>query len=129
MSAFSNAIAGGLKSIRQVAGETVRYVRGEQEIAELSAVLGKSDFVGTDSEGVTVTATAIDWIVEAAELVFDDAEETFLPEMGDQIEHTIGEVVNTYEVQPGADNEVWKYCDEQGQTTIRIHCKRMGVSP
>ena len=87
------------------AASTVEYVRGSQSV-ELPATIGKTTFEVDDGYGVLVRHESRDFLVLAADLVFDDA--PALPQRGDRIREIQGETVFVYEVTAPGKEPCWR---------------------
>lgn len=126
-SAFSNAIASGLKSIASLAGEAVTYKRGANTVQITGAVPGDEYRGALVEAGVSVEQQKADWIFEASQLIVPTVGLT-TPRQGDLIEHTAGGKVYTYEVAPPFSGDVsWRYSD-RGRTRLRVHTRLTGVA-
>ncbi len=101
---------------QQHMAEEVTYQRGADTVTVL-ATFGKTEYEVEASEGITVGAEVIDFLIAATELVIQD--QPIQPRYGDQI---IVAGQGTYEVLdlPGAG--CWRYSDPY-QMTFRIHTK------
>ena len=120
MSAFADAIAAGLGSVRDVAGVSIIYARGSNQIS-LTAVPARSLLQSTDVESlVQVQFTTRDYVIVAAELVIDS--ELTLPRKGDRITETIGGQNKTFEVLKTDGDRFFSYCDD-ARSRIRVHTK------
>lgn len=117
MSAFASAIAQGLDSIGQLAGESIVYSRGAQSVT-LTAVPGVTG-ANLDDAGINVSVlTALrDWIIKADDLVIGGS--AVMPKRGDRI--TAGGLV--YEVN--VDGEQVYHWSDPGHTRLRVHTKQI----
>jgi hypothetical protein len=100
----------------------VTYSRGATEL-EITAVLGRTQWQGEDSEGITVTMEAPDWFVRASELGAMGA-----PQSGDRIT-AAGAAQGTavYEVcAPAAGEHVFQWADAPNRVVYRVHTKQVG---
>jgi hypothetical protein len=85
---FRNALAAGLRTVQDYAGEDVSYIRGSAT-ATITAIRGdKTTIEGGVGEENTVQTTRVDWIVNAAEL--DIASGLIVPRESDMIIDTDG---------------------------------------
>jgi hypothetical protein len=101
------------------ASSEITYRRGGASIVGLLATRGNRDVDGYDSQGMLVTVTFHDFIVDAAGLEIDDSR--FLPERGDRIEAETDGVLETFEVSSGLLNmAVYRYTDSTN-SRVRIH--------
>lgn len=121
MSAFGDAIAAGLDSIRDVAGEKVTYWRGDDSTGELAAVPGLSPSGSSRVNEVPIEDFSRDWIFKVSELVING--DVITPRTGDQVRQTINGVEVIYEVLSDG-NQVYRFCD-RGRTRIRVHTREM----
>jgi hypothetical protein len=101
--------------------QTVCYVRGSRSV-NLPATIGKTTFEVDDGYGVLVRHESRDFLVLAADLVFDGT--PMLPERGDRIRETQAGQVFTYEVTAPGKEPCWRYSDAY-RKTLRIHTKQV----
>jgi len=117
---MGNLLRDGLQFLegqrRQHMAEEVTYQRGTDSVTVL-ATFGKTTYEVEASEGITVGAEVVDFLIAASELIIQ--EQPIQPKFGDQI-LVAGQ--GTYEVLdlPGAG--CWRYSDPY-QMTFRIHTK------
>jgi len=98
---------------------TVAYERGAQR-CELAATVGATSFVVEGDDGAQQRVESRDYLVKAADLVFDGAPVT--PQRGDEIRETAGAKVLVYEVLAPAGEPVFRSSDPYGND-LRIHTK------
>ncbi len=103
------------------AASVVTYRRGSRS-AEVLATVGKTTFEVDDGYGVLVRHESRDFLILAAELVFDT--EVVLPERGDRIEEPQAEGSLVYEVLAPGKEPCWRYSDSF-RKTLRIHTKQV----
>jgi hypothetical protein len=121
MSAFGDAIAQGLASIGDVAGETVTYTRGADTIGGLTAVPGSTKFGTEEVEGFGIGFVSNDWIFDAAKLLIAGVKIT--PKRGDLVKWTKGGVQRMYEVLKDAGGGPPYRFSDSARTRIRVHTK------
>jgi hypothetical protein len=113
MSLFTDALAGGLASMRGMAADGATYWRGSTSWPILAA-RGQTTFETLDASGTTLVATAVDFLTEPG--AFGE------PERGDTIEPAAG---GLYEVMLIAGEGCWRYSDPATRTQLRIHTKQI----
>ena len=102
----------------------VTYRRGDRQVDDVPATIGRTEYQQEDSYGILLRAETRDYIIRVADLAIDGVET--LPEVGDRIEELQCGTVYVYEVLPiGAQQQHWRYADPFRQT-IRIHTKQIG---
>jgi len=105
--------------LKTTASETIVYARGYDSV-ELQATLGQKLLKLDDGEGgFLITLTDMDFLVLAADLVFDG--EPVIPEPGDLVYLTVigGTEVQTFEVvNYGGTEAAWRWTDRV-RTTVR----------
>src|SRR5947209_8388283 len=115
MSAHTQALAGALATMRQVAGDKKIYKRGEQTVL-VTMVVGRTVSEDTDEYGTTIRVDQRDYLIAVADLVLGGQPAT--PQSGD----TIVDGPRTYEVMLLAGKECFNFSDPD-QTTFRVHTK------
>jgi hypothetical protein len=108
------------RRFKSSASHAVTYRRGQLS-GTWNATAGRASYPVDGAESINVAWNERDYVGAIAELrtVFGS---DFEPEKSDQIIDTINGFRVTYELR-GEDGEPpFKYCDEQGQTRIRVHC-------
>lgn len=94
----------------------VVYTRGAVSV-EVSATVGRSDFVSVDGYGIQQVANSVDFLFRAPDLALEG--ERIEPRAGDTITDAESEL--RYRVcQPGPGQPAWRYTDGFGNT-IRVH--------
>lgn len=106
-------LVGKLKSY---AGESVTYTRGVESVS-LTITRGQTAFETEDTDGFTITAHSIDFIVKASDLVLDG--EVALPEVRDYITDAAGKVYSVL-ILPGGTH--YRFSDP-AQTILRVHTR------
>jgi hypothetical protein len=126
MNPVAAAIAAAAQATRQVAGETVRYRRGETYTdADPVAVFSHSGYDHVDHDGRT-TRELVDDVLLAAEAL-SIAGQVLEPEVGDVVERTLGDRVLHHEVLPPAGGaSAWSYRDPS-RLQLRLHTKHIGT--
>jgi len=124
MSVFGDALAGGLKAIRRIAGQPIVYVAGSLSIPIPLAVQAKNELQSTSDTVVLETVEVRDWSFPAASLV-DGSGNVFEPSAGHQILASILGVDHTFEVVLVPGHQVFGYVDND-QSTINVHTQRIG---
>lgn len=104
------------------ASQQVVYRRGAESVT-VNAVVGKSLLKLDDGYGgVRITWTDRDFLIAAEDLVIGG--NATLPQRGDRIEQTIGDVTHIFEVAaPGGEPE-WRWSDPH-QIMLRIHTVKL----
>ncbi len=118
MSLFSNQLAAGLAQIRAVAGDAWAYQCPAGTIPTLNATQGKTQYEAIDESGLTVPATATDFLVAAADLVINS--QAVHPAPGDRLSRG-GRV---FEVMPLGNEKCFVFSDPDG-SQLRIHTKQI----
>lgn len=102
-----------------VHGETITYRRGEQAIADVRVLPGKSEAEVINDRGLATVIELHDWLILSSVLQLDDA--PLLPERGDVIELVDGEITLQFAVlHPDGNQAPFRRCDTNG-TVLRIH--------
>lgn len=99
----------------------VLYVRGEAS-AQVPATIGQTIFRLDDGAGATLRVESRDYLITASELVL--AGQRSLPQRGDRVEETEGDVTYVYEVTAPGDEPHWRYSDPY-RLTLRIHTQQI----
>lgn len=99
------------------AGVPITYTRGDVSI-HVTAIVGQTDTESADHDGVTVRSATRDYLIDAADLVFEGAPTE--PRRGDQIT----QAGRTFEAQPigGQPAARWSGRDHQ---RWRIHTREI----
>ena len=103
------------------ASQLVTYSRDNSSV-DVQATLGKTDYQVADESGLTVQATATDFLISGDQIVLDGIRT--LPRLGDRIRMPDGEQVKVYEVLDLAGGGHYRPSDPYGQT-LRIHTKQV----
>lgn len=119
-SPFTNAIAQGLTTRRNLAGVTVSYSDGTNS-GSVTAVKGKPNVRTVDALVVQLDEEYIDWMIAAADLEAIDPAVTLPPAPG----HTITIAGDTYEVTNFQGLPAWSWVDA-GESEYRIHTIKTG---
>ena len=116
MSLMSKSLRAHASRLEKSAGECVTYTRGADEISNITAVRGESQFDEFPSEmEARIQSKSLDWLIRPSLLSLNGSVVT--PERGDLITTADG---SKYEVMPGPDQETWQYAG-QHETFFRIH--------
>lgn len=118
---FSAAFAVVEQAARDLAGETVTYRRGDDEI-EIVAVVGSHPEVTLDAKGVQVTVRQIDFVIAVAAINFGSGATE--PQAGDEIDRTVAGSTETYRVAANSDDRGYRRSDPDKQTW-RVHAERV----
>lgn len=97
----------------------ILYRRGDHSVT-LDAIIGRTEYEATDEYGITIQTESRDYLPLAADLILDG--EVTLPQIGDTIKETDGEVTVVYEVLPIGQQPHWRYSDTF-RKRLRIHTK------
>jgi hypothetical protein len=103
--------------------QPVTYERGSQS-ATLFATIGKTVFAIDDGRGAVLQHESRDFLILAENLVLEG--QTVLPERGDRIRETQGDITFVYEVLAPGNEPCWRYSDPY-RKTIRIHAKQIRI--
>lgn len=117
MSAFQDAISGGLAAIRQAAGVSIVYRRAGASVP-LTAVPANSQFEEQTTEGVIARTKTRDYLIAVADLELEG--EPIQPEPGDKVAETINGVDCEFEVVP-MNQQAGSIYSDRAQTQYRIH--------
>jgi hypothetical protein len=122
---MSNLLAEGLAWLTQKmqdhASTVVTYRRGPDSVA-WHATIGRLLLRVNDNRGVRTQLTDRDFIGPADELA-----SLLPPREGDTIDVAMGSVTKRFTLRPFGDEPCWRYADEQGETSIRVHTKQTGT--
>lgn len=102
---------------------TILYERSSDSVS-LSATIGKTDFEQQDASGMTVSAEARDYLVDAADLVL--TAQPIEPQRGDKIKETVGTTTFVYEVIDLGGGPAWHFSDPY-RRVYRIHTKLVQI--
>lgn len=120
---MTDAMEAMARNLPSVAGGTIIYARGD-DVVELSATFGRSEFSVTSGDSERVEFTDRDFIFEAETLILGGTLAT--PERGDRV--TVidaARVANeVFEVLAPGGAQVYRRCDADGRM-IRVHSKRL----
>jgi hypothetical protein len=100
---------------------SINYVRGGASVAVL-ATIGKTVFEQRDSYGMIEKTESRDYLIRTVDLVLSGL--ATLPERGDRIRETVGDVVFVYEVMAPGDEPHYRYSDLY-RKTVRVHTKHV----
>ncbi len=103
------------------AASVVSYRRGSLS-AQVLATIGKTTFEVDDGYGILVRHESRDFLILAADLVFDV--QAVLPERGDRLEERQGEKLFVYEVTAPGKEPCWRYSDAF-RMTLRVHTQQV----
>ena len=123
MSLLNQAIAGGLGTIRKIAGVTVTVTRGAQSSNPLNAGIGSTTYELDDGESIVETWTARDYLIAVADYQIPFGTPT-LPQQGDVIAETVNGVAKTFAVLVPEGKQAFEFSDV-GQTQLRVHTKEV----
>jgi hypothetical protein len=107
--------------LRQHVSRQVVYERGTDSVV-VQATPGKTEFEQTDAQGFKTVSEVRDWLIPATELVLADV--LTLPERGDRIRETEGDVVHVYEVVPVGGEPPYRFTDPY-RTLLRVHVREI----
>ena len=107
----------------QYASRVVTYARGAASV-DVSATIGKTTFEVDDGYGVLVRHESRDFLILAADLVFDEQQEK--SQRGDRIRETQNGKVFVYEVSAPGKEPPWRYSDPY-RKTLRIHTTQVAI--
>lgn len=122
---FADAIRLLRGTVKQAAGLTVRYERGEDVlVASLRVVTGNTPYESISASGVVVTSQSRDYVVEVTDLVRDDNDEEIVPQRGDRLIEVRpgGEAVFELLDLPGSN--CWRWSDSY-HVARRLHTKQI----
>lgn len=122
---MANLLADGLAWLTQQmeahASTAVTYRRGPDSVT-WHATIGRLLLRVSDARGVSVRLTDRDFIGPADELA-----DFVPPREGDTIDVVMGEVTKRFTLKRFGDESCWRYADEQGETSIRVHTMQTGT--
>jgi hypothetical protein len=123
MTQFGNALAGGLRAIRRLAGQPVAYVAGLLSIPIALAVNAKDELDSVSEEAVLESTNVVDWSFEAVLLV-DGSGNVFEPSPGHRIVATTRGRDTTYEAVIIPGRKCFDYLDTDASTIV-VHTQRI----
>lgn len=124
---FASTIAAALRVADKVAGITVRYRRGAEEIEIENVRQGRTRAETADAQGTVIRGHVQDFLIEAAKLVLTSSEHP-RPEEGDLILETRGDQTLVYEVRPVGGQKAWDWHDPMGgRQWFRIHTQHLST--
>ena len=104
------------------AATEVLYVRGLEQVL-VRATIGKTEYEIEDAAGAVVRVQTRDYLIKAADLILGGS--PALPQPGDRIHETDGDVTFVYEVLSPGTEPCWRYSDPHRQL-LRVHTKQVG---
>jgi hypothetical protein len=117
MSSFREAIASGLGTIRDVAGQSVMFSDGVNSANITGATKTRGQSLVNQAMGVFTTLEQWDFLLDPSQIVLGGV--TVKPVGGNQITTANGSV---YEVMENSGEPAWRWSDS-GKTQIRVHTK------
>lgn len=123
MSLFGDALAGGLKTIRQLAGQPVVYSTGTLTLPIDLAVQISNELQSASSDVVLETVNVVDWSFSAAALL-DDNGDAFEPASGHRITALLHGQEAIFEVVLVPGHQCFEYLDQDGSTLL-VHTQRI----
>lgn len=108
------------RTLRNVAGVLVTYVRGDSA-TELVAVVGSTEFT-VAVDGTVTQVTSRDYLIEADTMVVDG--QPIVPQAGDIIREERGSTTLSFEVRPFGHEPCYRESDRNG-LLLRIHTKQV----
>lgn len=117
--ALASQINTAYKTLQLAAGVTIRYARGDRNVA-ITAVPGSTEFVQTTGDGYMETVESRDFLFPASDLNLGG--KAVLPERGDTITETVDGVDYTYPVLSNGDR-YFKYADPY-RKVLRVYTKQ-----
>jgi len=109
--------------LHEHASRPVIYERGTNSVV-VQATPGKTEFEQTDAQGFKTVSEVRDWLIPTTELVL--ANVLTLPERGDRIRETEGDVVHVYEVVPVGGEPPYRFTDPY-RTLLRVHVREIDL--
>ena len=103
----------------------VVFVRGLDQVTVLATV-GRTEFEIEDGSGAVQRIQSRDYLIQAADLVLGGSQA--LPEPGDRIHETQGDVTFVYEVLAPGNEPCWRYSDPH-RKLLRVHTKHVATQP
>jgi hypothetical protein len=120
VSVLSDIVAAGLSVARQLAGETVLYIRGAHSL-ELTEAKPRGGKRPEERErGIVLQVEELEWLILASELILNGT--ATKPARNDRIEWTKGATKYTYTVLPTEADQVWRWAD-RGQSHFHVYAK------
>ena len=116
---IANSLESNFKQLQSAAGVTIKYARGESNIAVV-AVPSSTQFVETSGDGYMESVESRDFMFPASELNLSGAETR--PERGDTITETVNGVERTSPVTNPGGGRYYRYSDPYGKI-LRVHTK------
>ena len=125
MSSFLNAATAYLgEELKSHESETVVYRRGARVVTGgIAATIGETRYETSDQVAI-IGIDSRDFIFQAADLVINGVQTT--PQPGDQIDRTINDETQTYEVMSPEGVQCFSFCDRD-ETRIRAHTNKVTV--
>jgi hypothetical protein len=102
----------------------VYYYRGDYWV-RVRATVGATEFTRDDGSGQAVVFHSTDFIVDAADLVINEARIT--PQRGDKIVRGTLEDGTVHELMNDPGTQSWRYADAY-RRTFRVHTKQTGTT-
>jgi hypothetical protein len=121
VSPFAAAFAVVEQAARNLAGELATYRRGGDEL-EITLVVGSHPESVVDAGGIGTVIRAMDFLIAMAAIDFGPG--PVPPELGDEIDRTVGAVTETYRVTATQNERGFRRSDPDAQTW-RVHAKRV----
>lgn len=128
MTAFANALASALRTLKVHAGVTIRYTQ-DGGSATLTAVPANTPVELLEAEdAVSQQLRYTDWLIDPTELVLGgsrvEPRRNATVEVTDESHALYGA---TFVVTPPpADRQVWRYSDEHARAWLRVHTLMTG---
>ncbi|MDE2100058.1 MAG: hypothetical protein KGL39_22580 [Patescibacteria group bacterium] len=120
MSLLAQAFAGGLASLRSVAGVPITVTRGANTSATITAGVGSTEYEIEDSGVVVETWTSRDYLIAKTDYAPTGTPSN--PAKGDIIADTVNGVSKRFTVLAPQGKPVFEYSDPN-QTQLRVHTK------
>lgn len=119
LSALQRAHSAALRAVRRIRQRVVTFRRGLISIEISGAVRGSTDWGNEALDGgVNIQDRSVDWLIPADQLV--SAGVFWKPQRDDVI---VSDGVE-FRVMPfGADDQLWRWHDREGQTVLRVFTK------
>lgn len=125
MSRFQERVAAGQARIKSHAAERVALRRAEYTTEDVPAIVGSTRIEEAAVEGLQVRIRIRDYLIDVADYQINEVQ--VLPQSGDEIVETIGEVDCVFEVfSPGGSEPPWRFSDP-GRTRYRIHTREVAA--
>lgn len=107
------------------ASTLVAITRGAQTTSNVHATRGKTEYTEVTSDGASVTAHIVDWLIPVSEYKFGGVQT--LPVAGDVIRETATDgTVYHWEVRPHLAQPAWRHSDPH-RNLYRMHVKLISV--